>query len=63
MAGRLRIGYIHCTDPLGSFTGCEIPPFTPDSGLLATLVLAGDNGRHKKGKKESANDAEEGGHL
>lgn len=42
---------------------CEFPPFTPDLGHLATPIVVSDNSRREEGKKQSANDTEEGSHL
>jgi len=47
-------------DPLGSLIERERPPFTPDPGIFALVFLVDDSSGDEKGKKQSANDAEEG---
>ena len=54
--------YIDCLDPVSSFAERELPPFTPDPGLVAAVVV-GNNGGREEGEKQNANDAEERTHL
>ena len=63
-AGEWRIEYIHCVDPVGSFSGRERSPFASDLGVLALVVASVcNNAGHGEREKENTEDAEEVGHL
>lgn len=54
--------YIDGADPVCLLAGRERPPFTPDLGLAAPVVV-GNNDGDEEGEKHNANEAEEGTHL